>query len=80
MNMTLMDKLKNMGSYLIKVSCDNCGKISRLKIQKGITIKEFLAEKGAGCAYCGCDTIFHIPVGYNNHKDTTQREEWSKNV
>lgn len=79
MNMTLMDKLKNMGSYLIKVSCDNCGKISRLKIQKGITIKEFLAEKGAGCAYCGCDTIFHIPVGYNKHGDIN-REEWSKNV
>jgi len=73
--MTLLEKLKGMGTYSIKVKCRNCSKISIIKIPKGITISEFLDEKGGGCANCGCETIT-----YTSTNDYVKREEWSKNV
>lgn len=57
--MTLIEDLKGMGKYIIKVKCKNCNKTSTIKVQKGITIKEHMEnlEGKGGCPYCGCDTI-----------------------
>jgi len=49
--------------YEIRAQCSNCGSKNIIRIPKGITIKEHLAEKQANCSYCGCDTIELIENG-----------------
>lgn len=51
----IVSKKKKMEAqtYIHKKSCDNCGVISELKIRKGITIKNFLANHD--CENCGCN-------------------------
>lgn len=49
--------LNNRRKYSIKIRCDNCGTISKTKILKGTTIKNFLQKKEADCKYCGCSVF-----------------------
>ena len=68
--MPLIDFNKLSKSYVVRVSCTNCGQLQDLKIPKGERKEQYM-KKGV-CETCGCDNVLVL------REDEIKREEAEK--
>jgi formate dehydrogenase maturation protein FdhE len=70
--MSLIDFSKLSRSYIVRVSCANCGQLQDLKIPKGERKEQYL-KKGI-CETCGCDNVLVL------REEELKKEEEAKKI
>lgn len=54
-------------TYIVKVTCTNCGNNDVVRVPKGTLINSYL--KFVGCAECGCSTYSKTPIVKKERKN-----------